>query len=84
MKFHNLGRLQKAPEFFLTRDAMSLSRDDRRSFLRKATLQSSIYRHIRKASANPSQRVRMACRPNMRKTCNAANHLDSRAWARQV
>ena len=32
------GRLQKAPEFFLTRDAMTLSRDDRRSFLRKAFL----------------------------------------------
>ncbi len=30
------GRLQKAPEFFLTRDAMALPRDDRRSFLRKA------------------------------------------------
>jgi sulfane dehydrogenase subunit SoxC len=33
-----LGRLQKAPEFFLTRDAMALPRDDRRSFLRKAFL----------------------------------------------
>ncbi len=33
-----LGRLQKAPEFFLTRDAMSLPRDARRSFLRKAFL----------------------------------------------
>ncbi len=32
------GRLQKAPEFFLTREAMTLSRDDRRSFLRKAFL----------------------------------------------
>ncbi len=32
------GRLQKAPEFFLTRDAMMLPRDDRRSFLRKAFL----------------------------------------------
>ncbi len=30
------GRLQKAPEFFLTKDAMSLSRDDRRTFLRRA------------------------------------------------
>ena len=30
------GRLQKAPEFILTRDAMTLPRDDRRAFLRKA------------------------------------------------
>jgi len=30
------GRLQRAPEFFLTQDAMRLSRDDRRSFLRRA------------------------------------------------
>jgi sulfane dehydrogenase subunit SoxC len=30
------GRLQRAPEFFLTHDAMTLSRDDRRAFLRKA------------------------------------------------
>ena len=35
------GRLQKAPEFFLTRDAMTLPRDDRRSFLRKAFLAAS-------------------------------------------
>ncbi len=36
-----LGRLQKAPEFLLTRDAMTLRRDDRRSFLRKAFLAAS-------------------------------------------
>lgn len=30
------GRLKKAPEFLLTADAMSLPREDRRSFLRKA------------------------------------------------
>ena len=35
---NRFGRLQKAPEFFLTRDAMTLPRDDRRSFLRKAFL----------------------------------------------
>jgi sulfane dehydrogenase subunit SoxC len=34
--FNRPGRLQRAPEFFLTQDAMALSRDDRRSFLRKA------------------------------------------------
>ena len=36
MSLTRLGRLQKAPEFFLTYDAMSLPRDDRRTFLRKA------------------------------------------------
>ena len=36
-----LGRLQKAPEFLLTREAMTLPRDDRRSFLRKAFLAAS-------------------------------------------
>ena len=36
-----LGRLQKAPEFFLSREAMTLPRDDRRSFLRKAFLAAS-------------------------------------------
>ena len=36
MRLTRLGRLQKAPEFFLTYDAMSLPRDDRRTFLRKA------------------------------------------------
>ena len=30
------GRLRKAPEFFLPREAMSLPREDRRGFLRKA------------------------------------------------
>ena len=35
------GRLQKAPEFFLSREAMTLPRDDRRSFLRKAFLAAS-------------------------------------------
>ena len=35
------GRLQKAPEFFLSRDAVTLPRDDRRSFLRKAFLAAS-------------------------------------------
>ncbi len=33
-----LGRLRKAPEFFLPREAMSLSREERREFLRKAFL----------------------------------------------
>ncbi|TAG00026.1 MAG: sulfite dehydrogenase [Betaproteobacteria bacterium] len=36
-----MGRLQKAPEFFLSREAMTLSRDDRRSFLRKAFVAAS-------------------------------------------
>ena len=35
------GRLQKAPEFFLTREAMTLPRDDRRAFLRKAFVAAS-------------------------------------------
>lgn len=33
-----LGRLMKAPEFFLPREAMQMSRDDRRDFMRKAFL----------------------------------------------
>ena len=36
-----LGRLQKAPEFLLTHDAMSLPRNARRSFLRKAFVAAS-------------------------------------------
>ena len=38
---NRFGRLQKAPEFFLTREAMTLPRDDRRSFLRKAFVAAS-------------------------------------------
>ena len=41
MSLTRLGRLQKAPEFFLTYDAMSLPRDDRRTFLRKAFVAAS-------------------------------------------
>ncbi len=33
-----LGRLLKAPEFFVTRESMQMSRDDRRDFMRKAFL----------------------------------------------
>jgi sulfane dehydrogenase subunit SoxC len=36
------GRLQKAPEFFVTPEAMTLSRDDRRAFLRKAFVGASL------------------------------------------
>jgi sulfane dehydrogenase subunit SoxC len=36
--FDRPGRLQKAPEFFLTRDVMALSRDERRAFLRNALI----------------------------------------------
>ncbi len=41
MTVNRFGRLQKAPEFLLTRDAMTLPRDDRRLFLRKAFLAAS-------------------------------------------
>ncbi len=41
MSANRFGRLQKAPEFFLTTEAMTLPRDDRRSFLRKAFLAAS-------------------------------------------
>jgi sulfane dehydrogenase subunit SoxC len=40
-KSAHMGRLQRAPEFFLAREAMTLSRDDRRSFLRKAFVAAS-------------------------------------------
>jgi sulfane dehydrogenase subunit SoxC len=33
-----LGRLQKAPEFFLSKDALALKGDERRAFMRKAFL----------------------------------------------
>jgi sulfane dehydrogenase subunit SoxC len=34
--FNRLGRLQKAPEFFLTRDVLATKGDERRAFLRNA------------------------------------------------
>ena len=41
MLANRFGRLQRAPEFFLPREAMTLPRDDRRGFLRKAFLAAS-------------------------------------------